>query len=89
MIHHWWTLKSSVFAAAIASLACVAVIAVVGLARPDPVSSAALGPDWQCSRVAFVWTTCSRLKHAQSASARLAGEPVCRQPRTLARGRYV
>jgi hypothetical protein len=74
MIQNWWTPKRFIIAAAIAALACVAAI---GLAYPEPVSSAALGPDWQCSRLAFVWTTCSRLKHAQSATARLAGKPVC------------
>jgi hypothetical protein len=82
MIHNWWTPKSLIFAAAIALLAGVAAIAVIGLAYPKPVSSAGLGPDWQCSRVAFVWTTCSRQKHTQSASVRLAGEPVCRRSRT-------
>lgn len=80
MNHHWW--KRFVFAAAIASLACVAIVAI-GLAYPEPVSSAELGPDWQCSRLAFVWTTCIRLKRAQSASVvRLAREPVCQRPRT-------
>lgn len=77
MIHNWWTPRSIIFAAAIALLACAAVTVGIGLAYPEPVSNAALGPDWQCSRVAFVWTTCSRLKHTQSASARLAGKPVC------------
>jgi hypothetical protein len=82
MIHNWWTPKGFIFAAAIASLACVAVIVAIGLAYPEPVSSAELGPEWQCSRLAFVWTTCRRTKHAQSASVRLAGEPACRRPRT-------
>ena len=78
MIHNWWTPKTFVFAAAMAAFACVVVIA---LAYPQPVSSAALGPDWQCSRRAFVWTTCSRPKHAKAASVQLAGEPVCRRLR--------
>ena len=78
MPHNWWIPKTLILAAAIALLACVAAI---GLAYPEPVSSADLGPNWQCTRLAFVWTTCSRLKHTQSASARLAGEPVCRLPR--------
>ena len=74
MIHNSWTPKSLIFAAAIASLACVAVI---GLAYPEPVSSAGLGPDWQCSRLAFVWTTCSRVKQAKAVSVRVAKEPGC------------
>ena len=79
MIHKWWTSKSFVFAVVIASLACVAVVVAIGLARPDPVSSAALGPDWQCSRLAFVWTTCIRLKQAEAVEVRVAKkkEPRC------------
>jgi len=58
------------------TLACVAVMAAIALAYEEPVSNAALGPDWQCSRRALVWTTCSRPKHAEAAvSIRLAGEP--------------
>ena len=60
MIHNRWSPRKLVVAAAIASLACVAI--AIGLAYPEPVPSAALGPDWQCSRLAFVWTTCTRLK---------------------------
>jgi len=81
MIHNWWTPKGFIFAAAIASLACVAVIVGIGLASPEPVSNAALGPDWQCSRLAFVWTTCTRLKHAQAVSTRLAEKSICRRLR--------
>jgi hypothetical protein len=81
MIYNWWTPKGFVFAAAMVSLACAAVIVAIGLAYPEPVSNAALGPGWQCSRVAYVWTTCSRPKHAQAASVRLAGEPACRRLR--------
>jgi len=72
MIRNCWTPKSFAFAGAIALLASFAVIAI-GLAYPQPVSSAALGPGWQCSRQAFVWTTCSRPRHAQSAPVRQAG----------------
>ena len=82
MNHNWWTPKGLIFAAAMTALACVAVIVAIGLAYPQPVANAALGPEWQCTRLAFVWTTCSRVKHTQSASARLAGDPVCRWLRT-------
>ena len=81
MIHNWWNPKGFIFAAAIALFACVAVLVGIGLVSPEPVSSAALGPDWQCSRLAFVWTTCSRLKHARAASVHLTSEPVCRRSR--------
>ena len=87
MTRNWWTAKNLVFVAAIVSLACVAAVVAIGLAYPEPVSSAALGPDWQCSRLAFVWTTCTRLTQARAASARVdrerpAAEPKCRQRRT-------
>ena len=41
----------------------VAAVAFAGVAialgRPMPIESAVLGPEWQCSRTAFVVTTCS------------------------------
>lgn len=82
MIHNWWTLKGFVIAAAIVLFACVAGVAATGLVYPEPVSSAALGPDWQCSRLAFVWTTCRRVTHARPASVRLAKVQACPRLRT-------
>jgi len=86
MARNWWTAKNLVFVAAIVSLACVAAVFAVGLAHPEPVSSAALGPDWQCSRLAFVWTTCTRLTRAGADSVRVARERVVREP-ACSRGR--
>jgi len=47
---------------------CAAVVlagAVAVLARPKPIESAVLGAAWQCSRTAFVLTTCApRLQQA-------------------------
>jgi len=82
-----WTAKNLIFVAAIVSLACVAAVVGIGLVYPEPVSSAALGPDWQCSRLAFVWTTCTRLTQARAAATRAgrerpAAEPKCPQRRT-------
>ena len=41
----------------------VAVVAVAGamllLARPQPIESAVLGADWECTQTAFVLTTCA------------------------------
>jgi hypothetical protein len=60
MIHQLYSRKG---------LALLAIIAVIGfgvalLSAGDPsheaVASAALGPGWQCSRIAFVVTTCTR-----------------------------
>ncbi|MCC8974434.1 hypothetical protein [Bradyrhizobium brasilense] len=39
------------------SLACMVVVLAI-VAAPRPVSSAALGSEWQCSKTAFVLTTC-------------------------------
>jgi hypothetical protein len=74
MFHNLWTRKHIALAVATVSLGCVAAILAIGLVYPEPIQHAALGPDWQCSRIAIVWTTCSRVKHAASASVRLAKE---------------
>ncbi|MBR0818092.1 hypothetical protein [Bradyrhizobium liaoningense] len=41
----------------------VAVVALTGvallLARPKPIESAVLGADWECTRTAFLLTTCA------------------------------
>ena len=79
MTRNWWTPKNLVFVAAIVSLACFAAFVAIGFAYPEPASNAALGPDWQCSRLAFVWTTCTRLKRANAAAAGVAREPACRR----------
>ena len=85
MTRNWWTPKNLVLITAVVSLACVATFVVVGLAYPEPVSNAALGPDWQCSRLAFVWTTCTRLPRAGAASVSVAKDRVARD-RSLRHG---
>ncbi|EJN15457.1 hypothetical protein PMI42_00987 [Bradyrhizobium sp. YR681] len=44
-----------------ALLVAVAVVAGAALllARPQPIESAVLGADWECTRTAFVLTTCA------------------------------
>jgi hypothetical protein len=37
----------------------------IALVSPKPISSAALGPEWQCTRTAFLWTSCSRISHTK------------------------
>lgn len=81
MPHHWWTRKYLALAAAVA-LASIVGFVTLGLSTPEPALSAALGPDWHCSRLAFVFTTCSRVKHSQSVAVRVAKIPVCGRPRT-------
>jgi hypothetical protein len=81
MPHDWWTRKALILIAAVA-LACVAGFATLGVSKPEPALSAALGPDWQCSRLAYVFTTCSRVKHSLATPVRLAKIPVCGRLRT-------
>ena len=76
MPRNWWTRKNLVLAAAVVALALIGFV-VVGVSYPEPAASAALGPDWKCSRLAFVFTTCSRAKHSQSMAVRVAKIPVC------------
>ena len=80
MLRHWWTRKYLVLAAAVALASTVGLVAL-GLSTPEPALSA-LGPDWHCSRLAFVFTTCSRVEHSQSMSVRVAKIPVCGRLRT-------
>ncbi|NEU94544.1 hypothetical protein [Bradyrhizobium uaiense] len=47
------------------SLACMVVVLAM-VAAPRPVSSAALGSEWQCSKAAFVLTTCRQAEPARS-----------------------
>jgi hypothetical protein len=75
MTSHVWTRKGLMLSVAIVTLAAIAAALSIGLAYPEPVSSAALGPDWQCTRLAFVLTTCRRLVGAKAANARK--DPAC------------
>ena len=83
MSFSWWTRKYLVVVAAgIIALVCASGFAAFGLSTPEPAASAALGPEWQCSRLIFVFTTCSRIKHSQARPFRLAKIPVCGRLRT-------
>jgi hypothetical protein len=80
-----WTSKSLVYTLAVISLVCVIAFVAVGLTTPEPLQSAALGPHWQCSRMAFVFTICSQVSQVERAIVGAARTPACRQPRTQAR----
>jgi hypothetical protein len=71
---------------ALVSLACIAAMVGIGLVSPEPVQSATLGPQWQCSRLAFVFTICSRVSEIERAIVRAAGQPASRRPRAGAPG---
>ncbi len=80
MPHDWWTRKHLVFMLAVVSLACVVAFVTAGLAFPQPFPAAEIGPDWQCSRLAFVFTICSRVSQVDHSLARAAKEQACRRP---------
>ena len=68
--------------ALIVTLAAVTAAVALGLSYPEPVSSGALGPDWQCSRIAFVFTSCTRIVRFKTAAAGEEGKtPSCPRPR--------
>jgi hypothetical protein len=77
MTSHVWTRKGLMLSVAIVTLAVVAAALSIGLAYPEPISSAALGPDWQCTRLAFVLTTCTRMVRRETASASPRSDPAC------------
>jgi hypothetical protein len=81
MPHNWWTRKNLMLIAAAVALAFMGLI-TIGLSHPEPAASAALGRDWHCSRLAFVFTTCSRVRDSQLVAVRLAKIPVCGRLRT-------
>jgi hypothetical protein len=74
-------LKGLAMMAAIVTIGCIVAALVIGMASPETIPNAALGPDWQCTRFALVFTTCSRVRHAASAQIRVRGEPMCLEPR--------
>ena len=82
MPHNWWTRRSLALAAAAVALAGAIGVFATGVSYPEPVARATLGPDWQCTRLAFVFTTCSRVKHTETMAIRVAKNAVCARLRT-------
>lgn len=65
---------------AIVTLVAAAAAVSIGLAYPEPVSSGALGPDWQCTRLALVFTSCApRVVRAERVAAVAAKDRFCRR----------
>jgi hypothetical protein len=52
-------LKALAIAVAVAAVAGAALL----LARPQPIESAVLGADWECTQTAFLLTTCAPRLH--------------------------
>lgn len=82
MIHPPWTPKDIAVVAAVVMLAAIVAVLSIELVLPEPIPHAALGPDWQCSRLAFVFTTCTRIQRVVTARvpARNEQQPVCPRP---------
>lgn len=55
--------------AVVVTLVAVTAAVAMGLTNPEPVSSGMLGPDWQCTRLALVFTSCTRVVRYKTASA--------------------
>ena len=70
MISHPRTHKGAVLIAVYVMFACVAALLSVNLTSP---TSAALGADWQCSRFALVFTTCTPVLLKKSANWQFGG----------------
>jgi hypothetical protein len=82
MFHHLWTRKQFALSIAVVTLGIVAAIVAAGLAYPEPFTHTALGPEWQCSKLAFVFTTCSRVGQAGAVSIRASRAQACPPRRT-------
>jgi hypothetical protein len=65
---------------AVVTLVAVATAMAIGLAHPEPVSSGALGPDWQCTRLALVFTSCTHVVRFKTAAAEQGKTPACSRP---------
>ena len=71
MISHPRTHKGAVLIAAYVIFACVAALLSVNLTSP---TSAALGADWQCSRFALVFSSCTMVRaHERVSPASASG----------------
>jgi hypothetical protein len=61
-----WTTKKLASIGTAVTLAGTAAFLAIAMAYPKPISSAALGADWQCTRTAGMWTSCSRISHTEA-----------------------
>lgn len=64
----------------VAMLFAVSAAVAMGLSYSESVSSGALGPDWQCARLAFVFTSCTRVARLKTAAAEESKPAACQRP---------
>jgi hypothetical protein len=76
MISHPRTHKVAVLIAAYVMFACVAALLSVNLTSP---TRAALGADWQCSRFALVFSSCTPVRAHETIFTGCASGPSTRQ----------
>jgi hypothetical protein len=74
-----WSVRGVVASVAVVTLVATAAAVSIGLAYPEQVSSGALGPDWQCTRLALVFTSCARVARAEPAATVAAKDELCRR----------
>jgi len=71
------SLKALAITLALAAIAGAAVL----LARPQPIESAVLGADWECTRTAFVLTSCAPRAHEAIPAVETSRKDAIRQTR--------
>ena len=64
----------------VAMLVAVSAAVAMGLSYSEPVASGALGPDWQCARLAFVFTSCTRVVRLKTAAVEESKSAACQRP---------
>jgi hypothetical protein len=72
-----WTRKEFAFIVAILALLCAAAFLSFGLVYPEPIPSASLGVEWQCTKIAGILTTCSRTHRTEPVLQSSQKNPVC------------
>ena len=71
MPQDWWTRRSLVLTAAAVALASAIGVYATGVSHPEPVARSTLGPDWECTRLAFGRSSSTVVAH-RSASGLVA-----------------
>jgi len=74
MAGFWRNRKSRMVVAAVV-VCCAAVALSVALAYPQPVSTHALGAEWQCHRAVGIFMTCTRASQVEPILHRQCREP--------------
>jgi hypothetical protein len=68
--------KRKAFVIAVATVACTAMLLLVALAFPQPVSDQALGDGWQCRKILFL-TSCTRVEQPTPTAQNSHTDRIC------------